>query len=147
MSSPSIKPGTVIGGRYRIDRALGQGAMGAVYLATHEQLGSKVAVKFLDLKSSPTQHESLARFEREGRAAVAIKHPGIVAMLDLGTTPDGARYLVMEYLEGQTLQAFLQRVRALEPAQAAAVLVPMLDALEAAHRAGVVHRDLKPANV
>jgi eukaryotic-like serine/threonine-protein kinase len=146
MAISNFKPGTVIGGRYRLERPLGHGAMGIVYLAKHLELGTKLAIKFLDQAASEHQ-ETAERFRREGRAAVAIRHPGIVKMVDLDVTPDGVRFLVMEFLEGLTLDALCARAGALKPAVAAAVLVPMLDALEAAHAAGVIHRDLKPANV
>ena len=146
MSIQNLKPGTVIGGRYRIEKPLGHGAMGVVYLATHQELGTTLAIKFLD-QSIAANAEATERFKREGRASVSIRHPGIVKMTDLDVTPDGVRYLVMEYLQGLTLDALLNRVGTLKPAVAAAVLVPMLDALEAAHAAGVIHRDLKPANV
>jgi eukaryotic-like serine/threonine-protein kinase len=146
MSLTNLKPGTVIGGRYEIQRPLGSGAMGIVYLATHRELGTSLAIKFLDAAVA-AHPEAAERFRREGRAAVAIRHPGIVRMMDLDATPEGVRYLVMEYLQGPTLSDLLDRAGTLKPAVAAAVLVPMLDALEAAHAAGVVHRDLKPANV
>jgi serine/threonine protein kinase/tetratricopeptide (TPR) repeat protein len=141
-----LRPGELLAARYRIERLLGRGGMGAVFLATHLGLDKRVAVKVLDV-SVENSPESLERFKREGRAAAAIGHPAVVEVLDTGTTDWGMPFLVMEYLEGPTLRAFFKVCGPFEPRVAVAIIVPMLDALAAAHEKGILHRDLKPSNV
>jgi serine/threonine-protein kinase len=141
-----LSPGALIDGKYRIERTLGRGGMGAVFLATHEGLDRKVAVKVLDM-SIEHNPEAVERFKREGRVAAAIGHPGVVEVLDTGTTETGMPYLVMEYLEGPTLRQFFKRSGPLEAPLVAAIMLPVLDALHAAHQKDILHRDLKPANV
>jgi len=132
-------------GSFRIVRLLGRGGMGTVYLAEHPVIGSRVAVKFL--------HESMAqdpavvsRFYDEARAVNLIGHENIVGIYDLSLLPPSRYYFVMEYLEGDTLQALL-RAGPVEPRAALEVLLQACDALQCAHDHGVVHRDLKPENV
>jgi eukaryotic-like serine/threonine-protein kinase len=133
-------------GNYRVVDRLGEGGMGEVYLAAHPDLGRKAAVKVLrpDLAGNG---ENVVRFFNEARAADAIRHPAIVRVLDLGSMPSGAPYIVMEHLEGETLAARLERAGRLDASTAAAVAARTADALQAAHTAGIVHRDLKPANL
>ena len=135
----------VVGG-YRIESELGAGGMGTVYRARHELLGRPAAIKFL--RSELVADASLVqRFFTEARAAGAIRHPGIVEVLDFGHTPDGRAYLVMELLEGRSLAARLaERVRPAE-AEEIAIARGIASALRAAHAKGIVHRDLKPDNV
>ena len=136
----------VISGKYRVTGALGKGGMGKVYEAVNDAIGRKVALKLID----PSLHDSpefMKRFELEAKAAALINHPGIVDVLDMGTTEQGWPFIVMEYLQGVTLRALLRAVGRFSPQEAAAVMLPVLDALGAAHAAGVVHRDLKPANI
>jgi serine/threonine protein kinase len=132
-------------GSFRIQRLLGLGGMGAVYLAEHPVIGNKVAIKFL--------HDSLAqdpdtvwRFYQEARAAHVVGHENIVSIYDLNLLPPKRYYMVMEYLEGETLSQRLQH-GAMPVETALRVLIQLCDALEAAHAAGVVHRDLKPDNI
>jgi len=137
--------GTTIG-NYKITAEIGQGGMGIVYLAEHPSLGRKAAVKVLHPRLA-TEPNTVSRFFHEARASNAIRHPNIVEAYDYGTLPDGATYIIMEYLEGQSLSARLDDVgrfpvrMALDFAQQAA------GALAAAHAKGIVHRDLKPDNL
>ncbi|HSS00878.1 MAG TPA: serine/threonine-protein kinase, partial [Kofleriaceae bacterium] len=124
---------------------IGQGGMGAVYAAEHTLLGRPAAIKVL-LPDLSKQQDIVMRFFNEARAATAIRHPGIVEIYDFGWTPDGAAYIVMEKLEGETLARRLQR--GVLPWQAALTIGRQIaGALGAAHAKGIVHRDLKPDNV
>jgi hypothetical protein len=139
--------GTLVAGRYRVVRKLGEGGMGTVYLATHEALRKPVALKVLSGRGSADK-ETVARFEREAVAAANLRHPNIAEATDFGRLPDGAFYLAMEYVEGKTLRALLAASPAgLAPARAIAILRQIAAALARAHAADVVHRDLKPENV
>lgn len=133
-------------GNYRAIALLGEGGMGAVYLAEHPNIGRKVAVKVLrsDLASDPNL---LARFINEARAANAIRHPNIIEILDAGTTDSGIAYLVMELLEGESLAARIKRLGRIDPAAAVAFALQTASALGAAHAKGIIHRDLKPDNL
>jgi len=138
--------GEILDGKYEVARLLGKGGMGEVFVARHKLIGKDVAIKFLrgDLSR---EDEAVARFAQEARAAAAVGHRGIVDIYDIGTTSDGAPYLVMELLDGESLRTVLARHRKLPIGVAAAVVVELLSALVAAHAKGVVHRDLKPDNV
>ncbi|MBK8696836.1 MAG: protein kinase [Deltaproteobacteria bacterium] len=139
--------GEIIGGKYRLDRLLGEGGMGAVYAAENLNTGRRVAVKVLH--SQWMQRPEVAqRFVREARATTAIAHPNIVEVLDLDAA-HGITYIVQEFLEGETLEAHLaaQPGRRLGATEALAIVVPVMGALVAAHARGIVHRDLKPANL
>ncbi|HEU5056802.1 MAG TPA: serine/threonine-protein kinase [Kofleriaceae bacterium] len=140
----AAKPGESIG-NYRLLGKLGSGGMGVVYAAEHVLLGRRAAIKFLrpEVSSEPTIVE---RFFTEARAASAIRHPGIVEVYDFGYH-DKLAYLVMEYLEGETLRTCLRAEGRIGPERAVPIALHIASALEAAHSAGVVHRDLKPDNV
>ncbi|MEZ5425584.1 MAG: protein kinase [Pyrinomonadaceae bacterium] len=138
--------------RYWLEKRLGRGAMGQVYLANDKNLGTrKVAVKTVrqDILNNDDlqQGEAIARFEREAMSAASIRHPNIVDVTDFGETEDGVFYLVMEYVEGETLHRLLRREGTLEVPRAVGLLRQIADGVEAAHEAGVLHRDLKPANI
>lgn len=143
-----MKPnaGDVIQGKYRIVRLIGDGGMGSVYEARHEYLGIQVALKFLhpELARRPGL---VTRFLREGQVAASIKSPHITQVLDVDRTQEGSAYLVMELLEGESLQRQLERMGRLPLEVALDYTLQMLAGLEVAHAAGVVHRDLKPDNV
>jgi serine/threonine-protein kinase len=136
----------VVDARYRLDRLIGRGGMGAVYEAQDLRLDRQVAVKVM-ISRDGRQRLALRRFQREARAVARLNHPNVVAIHDYGSMePEGA-FLVMERVPGLTLRAELERRGALAPSSAAEWIAPMLDGLEAAHDAGVVHRDLKPENL
>ncbi len=141
-----IRLGDILEGKYEIEGTLGEGAMGVVFSARHRGLGKRVAIKTLrpEIARDPAL---IGRFEQEARAASAIGHDNIVEVFDLGTAPGGARYMVMEYLSGQSLAELLQRQPVQPPELAVAVLSQVLSALQAAHRQGIIHRDLKPENI
>lgn len=143
---PSALIGNVLDGQYQIEILLGKGGMGAVYRARHILLGDRVAIKLLppEMRSNT---EWLRRFQREGQAARRFRHPNAVTVYDLRTSADGTIYLVMEYVEGNTLDAELRTRGKFAPADAVAVLDPIMGVLNAAHAMGVVHRDLKPENI
>jgi serine/threonine-protein kinase len=138
--------GEVLDGKYEIERLLGEGGMGEVYVARHKHIGKDVAIKFLrrDLTSDD---DAVTRFAREARAAAAVGHRGIVDIYDVGACSDGSPYLVMELLDGASLRTVLEGHAPLTVGQTAAIVSELLSALAAAHDKGVVHRDLKPDNV
>jgi serine/threonine-protein kinase len=133
-------------GRYRILGELSSGGMGEVYRAQHELLGKPVAMKLLrpELTGDPQQ---VTRFLNEAKAASAIQHPGIIRVDDFGTTEDGRSYLVMEFLEGETLTTRIRRLGKLDDREATLLASGIAGALQAAHARGIYHRDLKPDNV
>lgn len=138
--------GTVIGQRYKILSMLGEGGMGAVYLAEDVTLGMRVAVKLLK-KMYADDPEVLARFDREAQAMTVLQHPHIVRALGFGKSPEGDMCLVLEHVEGETLRTLLKRTERIPPEIAIDITKQIAEALACAHAAGVVHRDLKPENV
>src|SRR5690242_19778815 len=138
--------GKALDGQYQIEALLGKGGMGAVYRARHILLGDRVAIKVLPPEMRGNT-EWLRRFQREGQAARRFRHPNAVTVYDLRTSGDGTIYLVMEYVEGNTLDVELKKRGKFAPAEAVTVLTPVMSVLNAAHAMGVVHRDLKPENI
>ena len=138
--------GSILADRYRIERKLGEGGMGAVYLGEHVKMRRKSAIKVLT-KALAHDADAVARFNREAANAARINHSNVCAIYDFGETSDGLIYLAMEYIEGQTLNELLRRDGPLPPRRAARLLVQAGDALQAAHDLGIVHRDLKPDNI
>ena len=132
-------------GQYRVTGLIGQGGMGAVYAAEHALLGRPAAIKVL-LPDLSQKQDVVMRFFNEARAATAIRHPGIVEIYDFGWTPEGAAFIVMEHLQGETLSRRSERARFRWQA-ALSVLRQIAGALAAAHAKGIVHRDLKPDNI
>ncbi|WP_253982807.1 protein kinase domain-containing protein [Pyxidicoccus xibeiensis] len=141
----ATEQGELFAGRYEMLGLLGRGGMGAVYRARDTLVGDLVALKVLELGSTPAP-EWLERFRREVRLARRVSHRHVARTFDLGEHA-GRLFLSMEYVEGETLQTVLDRERALAPARAARIALALCEGLAAAHAAGVVHRDLKPANV
>lgn len=143
---PSSIVGTVLDGQYKIETLLGKGGMGAVYLARHILLGDRVAIKILP-QEVRTNAEWLRRFRREGQAARRFRHANAVTVYDLRTAADGNIYMVMEYVEGHTLDAEIKKRGPSTAAEAFEILEPIMSVLNTAHAMGVVHRDLKPENI
>ena len=140
-----IEAGSVIGGRYRLDRLLGEGGMGAVWAATHTLTHKRVAIKLL--KADVASPDTLRRFVREARAASAVRHPNVVEVHDILSLDDGSPAMVMDFLEGETLAKFLERAGPIPLVELAAIMAPVVSAVGSAHAAGIVHRDLKPENI
>ena len=137
--------GTLLAGKYRLERVLGEGGIGVVVAATHEDLEQRVAVKYLKpiAKIDPVLRE---RFLREARLAAKLKSDHVVRVHDVGTSPDGTPYMVMELLEGRDLSARLD-LGALPAGEAVDYVLQACEALAETHAMGIVHRDLKPENI
>jgi serine/threonine-protein kinase len=141
---PAAQAGQLVGGRYRLERVLATGGMARVWEATDEVLSRKVAVKVLHPHLA-ADAGFVARFRAEAVAAARLAHPSIVAIFD--TCSDGLEAIVMELVRGTNLRRYLDERGPLEPAEAVGIIAQVADALEVAHRSGVVHRDVKPANI
>jgi hypothetical protein len=136
----------IVDGKYRLERLIGKGGMGAVYEALDLRLHRTVALKAM-LGKSFGDASALRRFAREAQISAKLDHPNIVRVYDYGELQGGGAYLVLEYVRGTTWRDELNHLRALPPALAADLIAQVLDGLEAAHRAKVIHRDLKPENI
>jgi serine/threonine-protein kinase len=138
-------PQTIVGGRYRLERQIGSGATARVWVAFDSVLERRVAIKML---AAPIGGESahIERFRREARAVAQLQHPHIVAVLDSGEH-DGMPFIVLEYVQGETLKERIQRVGRLTITEAVAFTIEVARALDAAHARGIVHRDVKPQNI
>jgi serine/threonine protein kinase len=150
--APSFQPGDVAAGRYRILRLLGRGGMGQVYEAEDTELRERMALKTL-LPEVVADSGMVSRFKREIQLARKIGHPNVCRVFDLarhpvdGSSPNPALFLTMEFLEGETLAERIDREGRIAPVEALGLIAQMADALDAAHRAGIIHRDFKPSNV
>jgi serine/threonine-protein kinase len=142
----SLQPGDTIEGKYRIVRLLGEGGMGAVYEGENVRIHRKVAIKVLHAAVA-AKADVVQRFEREAQAAGRIGSEHIVEVLDLGNLPEGDRFMVMEYLDGESLGERIKRKKRLAPQEVGHILHQLLEGLAAAHAAEIIHRDLKPDNV
>jgi serine/threonine protein kinase len=138
--------GTVIAGRYRILRRLGEGATAAVFLAEHLKIGRRDAIKVL-FGSVAADPEAAARFLRGARNVSAIHHPNVCTIYDFGETHDGIQFLAMEFVPGEALSSLLAREGSVPVDRAIEITRQVAAALQAAHEAGIVHRDLKPGNI
>lgn len=145
-TSVTLGVGDLIDGKYQIVRVIGEGGMGVVYEGLNTRIHRRVAIKVLHASLAGTG-DVVARFEKEAQAAGRIGSKHIVEVLDLGNLPNGDRYMVMEYLDGESLGQRLHARERLASAELLPILVQLLDGLAAAHGAGIVHRDLKPDNV
>src|SRR6478736_2759539 len=143
----SIAIGQLIDGKYQIVRLIGEGGMGAVYEGKNTLISRRVAIKVLHPATAETDEGAVRRFEREAQAAGRIGSDHILEVLDVGIFPDGARYMVMEYLDGEPLSERIQRLGRMSPHEVRPILAQALVGLSAAHKAGIVHRDLKPDNI
>lgn len=141
-----LRPGDVVAGKYRVVRHLGSGAMGSVWAVTNELTERAFALKLVT-PDSANEKEFRLRLAREARAAGRIDHKNVVEVYDVGETDAGTPFLVMQLLNGESLEARLARVGTLAPDAARRIAADVARALVAAHTAGIVHRDLKPANV
>src|ERR1700682_4199563 len=142
----------LLAARYLLEKRLGRGAMGQVYLARDQNLVTRrVAVKTIrpDILSDEglQEGEAIARFEREARAAASIRHPNVVDVTDFGQSSDGVLFLVMEYVEGETLYQLLRREGTLGLQRTSGIIQQVVAGVKAAHDEGILHRDLNPANI
>jgi serine/threonine protein kinase len=145
-SMADLLVGTVLADRYKLLSKLGEGAMGWVFLAEHTEIGKKLAIKVMR-PSLCRLPEAVRRFRREARSASQIGSKHIVDVTDFGTTPNGAVFFVMEYLEGgEDLGTLLKKQGRLPWERVQHMMIQLCDALQAAHDAGIIHRDVKPAN-
>ncbi|HZO12423.1 MAG TPA: serine/threonine-protein kinase [Polyangiaceae bacterium] len=145
LSLGSIEPGSRVAGRFVVERRLGEGGMGAVYLARDEQLGELVALKMI-AGAALLDPAAAGRFRREASAARRISHPNVVRIHDIGEE-QGMLFLSMEYISGTSLADIIKRHGTVAPSQLRPWAAQICEGLEAAHRVGVVHRDLKPGNI
>lgn len=141
-----IAAGTVLEGKYRVERLLGAGGMGTVWIAEHTGLHRPVAVKVLDSAATVRDATAVQRFMREAQTAARLRSDHIVDVLDVGKFDDGTPFLIMELLEGETLSSRIKQAGRLPQNEAANLVDQLLNGLSAAHDAGVIHRDIKPDN-
>jgi len=138
--------GRKINDKYSIESAIGSGAAGAVYRATHRELRRTVALKVLHPRYQQDPH-FMKSFRGEALAASQIDHPNVMRVLDFGQEPDGLVYIVMEFLSGRTLQSLLDEERRLQTDRAVEIMIQVCAALSVAHDNGIIHRDIKPDNI
>jgi tRNA A-37 threonylcarbamoyl transferase component Bud32 len=143
---PAVASGEILAGKYEIERVLGSGGMGIVLAARHTQLAQRVAIKLMRHETALSE-DGVARFMREGRAAVRLRGENVARVLDVGMREDGTPYLVMEYLDGIDLAMLLKRDGPLPVATTVAYVRQACTAMAEAHAQGIVHRDLKPQNL
>jgi serine/threonine protein kinase len=144
--APSRPGERLIAEKYRLDRQVGRGGVGAVYEGTHIELDRPIAIKLLlpDFISDPN---ALKRFRREARATARLNHPNVSEIYDYGALPNGEAYIIMELVKGLTLRDYLNKVGAIPLGNTILIGRQIADAVEAAHRADIIHRDLKPSNI
>src|SRR5687768_3981364 len=143
---PSTLPGTIIAGKYRLDGMIGRGGMGSVWSTMHLGLGQRVAVKLI-AKRYASSREARQRFDLEAKAAAQLRSRYVVQVFDNGETEDGTPYIVMELLEGESLDHRIERRGPVPLDQALRIVGQVGRALIRAHGLGIVHRDLKPENI
>lgn len=138
--------GKVLEGKYEIRDRIGTGAMSIVYRAIQHPIDRPVAIKILK-KEWCESAATVKRFSRESKALSTVTHPNIVAIHDVGTMSNGQPFMVMEYLQGRSLEHRIEKEGPLPPEEVAEIFIPICDAMAKAHNAGLIHRDLKPANI
>jgi eukaryotic-like serine/threonine-protein kinase len=138
--------GTLAANRYKVQKRLGEGGMGEVYMAEHVAIEKRIALKVLRLEYSQ-KSEVVARFLQEAKSASRIKHPNVVDVFDFGQLQDGRFFLALEFLNGNDLAEELRQQGLLPPGRIIPIMLQVCRALSAAHASGVVHRDLKPENI
>jgi serine/threonine protein kinase len=141
-----LATGAIIDGKYRVVRLVGEGGMGAVYEGQNLRIDRRVAIKVMHA-SMTADRLLVQRFEREAQAASKIASSHVADVLDLGDLPDGDRYMVMEFLDGESLAARLKAKKRMTPVEIAPIAIQLLEGLAKVHEAGILHRDLKPANI
>jgi serine/threonine-protein kinase len=146
MATARVRPGDILGGKYRVERLLGAGGMGVVVAAKHIELGQRVALKFM-LEENARDPEQAERFLREARAAVQLRSVHTARVLDVGRLGDGEPYMVMEYLEGRDLDAELRAGGPMPVRVAVEYILQSAEALAEAHGLGMIHRDVKLKNM
>ena len=145
---PELGIGSLLDGKYRLIRELGEGGMGTVFVARNEALDVEVAVKLIRAGLEGAEGQDLAaRLLQEARAAARLGHPAIMRVFDLGMSAQGHPYIVMELLEGEDLSTVIDRRGPLNPVRAVQTILPIVHALATAHERGIVHRDVKPENI
>lgn len=141
------RPGSrLIADKYRLERLLGRGGVGAVYAGTHVDLDRAIAIKLL-LPDFTSDADALERFRREARAAARLNHPNIADTYDYGSLPEGGSYIIMELINGQTLREYMNTMGALPVSESVQIMLQVCDGIDAAHAHGIIHRDLKPSNI
>ena len=145
LKASSLRPGAIIDGKYRLERLIGTGGMGAVWSARNLALDVAVALKFL--VPAADRQGTACRLRNEAQLLARIKHPSLVGVHDVGVSERGADYIVMELLEGRDLDALLLERGALPPIETVRLMLPIIDGLRAAHSLGIIHRDIKPGNI
>ena len=141
-----VAVGDVLLGKYRVERVLGQGGMGVVVAARHLELGELFAIKFL-LPAALVHPQAVERFVREARASARLKGEHVAKVQDVGRTPDGLPYMILEYLAGKDLKDTVQERGPLPVQEAATYVLQACEAVAEAHGLNIVHRDIKPANL
>ena len=141
-----LQPGVTLVGRYQLERAVGQGAYGAIYAAVDSVSHERVAIKALPPAGETTSKTAQGRFKREMTVIESLVHPNIISLYDYGQTEQGVPFMVLEYVEGTTLESYVKQ-NPLGLRDGLDVMLQLMGALSAAHGKGVIHRDLKPANV
>ncbi len=146
IDNPVLETGEMVANRFRIIRALAEGGMGQVYVATQEPMGRKVALKILR-RELTSDKSSIKRFFREAVAISKLQHPNTISIIDYGESDNGMLYIAMEYLNGESLHELLARHKQLPLARAVNIVGQIARALSEAHSKGIIHRDLKPENI